>query len=300
MKKIILASTLTLSSFAAMAQEYGSGYDYYGYTNNMVQSQPTTYYTNETSVAEQAEMNYGYMPTAQAETERAWDLKIITGARYASKYSGSKKSEFTIMALPVAQYRLDPWQKLFISLEDGAGYSYSLTRNLELGGGLGYRDGRDSKDANILTGMDDVDSSLTYMAFAKYELGNYKLGLKLEKGMDSSNDGFSTELAAAYSTMLNPQLRIGTRVSAIYGDDTFMEQNYGVSSADAIAGRAAHNASAGFSEASIKTFANYTIEGPHSVTGSVKYTKLLGDAKDSSIVEDDDDISLAVGYAYKF
>tara|TARA_Y100001960_G_scaffold314928_1_gene379775 strand:+ start:19 stop:915 length:897 start_codon:yes stop_codon:yes gene_type:complete len=298
MKKILLSSAITLASTAAFAQDYN--YNYYGYNDQMAQSEPT-YYTNEVTVEEAAEMQYGYMPMQAVNTyERNWDLSVMVGVAHTPEYKGGKDNELKAIIAPKAEYRLDEWQKLYLSLDQGAGYSYALTRNLEIGGGLGYRTGRDSSDASILSGMSDVDDTLTYLAFAKYNMGQYNLGIKMEKGMDSSNDGMSTELSAGYRTKLSPQLVVGTSVSAIYGDDTYMEQNFGVSTADAVPGRSAFNADAGFHEANLKVFSNYNIAGPHNVTASVKYSKLLGDAKDSTIVEDDTSVSAAVGYSYKF
>lgn len=302
MKKYLLATTLTFMSASVFAQDYGYSYSYdefqNSYDNQVVQANEPTYYENQQNMAGQNQ--YNYQPMVEVSEERRWDLSISTGLAYSAEYKGAKDSKTKIFIAPEAEYRLDPWQKLYLSLDEGAGYAYALTDNIEIGGGLGYREGRDSKDATILSGMADIDDSVTYLAFAKYTLNKYELGIKLEKGMDSSNDGFTTEFSAGYKTKLSPKLSVGTKVSAIYGDDTYMEQNFGVSAAQAISGRAAHGTDAGFSEASLKVFSNYHIDGPHNIMGAVKYTKLLGDAKDSSIVEDDTDVSMAVGYSYIF
>lgn len=302
MKKYILSTTLTLMAASVFAQDYGYSYNYNeyqnSYDNQLVQAAEPNYYENQQYMATGNQQSYDYAQTTQED--RKWDLSITTGAHYSAEYKGGNSSETKLFIAPTAEYRLDPWQKLYLSLDEGAGYSYDLTNNVVIGGGLGYREGRDSKDATILSGMQDIDDTLTYVAFAKYKINSYDFGVKLEKGADSSNDGLTTELSAGYKTKLTPKFLVGTKISAIYGDDTYMKQNFGVSTAQAISGRAAHNTDAGFSEAKLKVYGNYNIAGPHNIMGSVGYSKLLGDAKDSTVVKDDTDVSMAVGYSYIF
>lgn len=315
MNKYFLTTALTVASASAFAQGYGYDYNNYNYNYNYnyenqgvtsqpeyIENQPT--YQQQAYTAEPQQQALAAKPMAhnsQAGTaERNWDLSVTVGAAYGAEYKGAKDSETTALIAPKGEYRLDPWQKLFISLDKGVGYSYALTNNLEIGAGFGYRKGRDTKDARILTGLADVDATATYMAFATYNIDAYNLGVKIEKGLDSSNDGMTTELSAGYKTKLSPKLVVGTKLATVYGDDTYMEQNYGVYSANAGVGRGLFDAEGGFSEASLSVFGNYHIKGPHSVMGSVKYTKLLGDAKDSTITEDDTDVSAIVGYTYKF
>jgi len=310
MKKYILATALTAMSATAFAQgfNYENSYDYIYNQSPQPSSQPT-YYENQPIYQQpyvEAQAYQAPAPTNQysqpqaGSYERNWDLKITAGTSYKAEYKGAEDSEFKAIILPEAEYRLDPWQKLFISLDKGAGYSYALTPSLEIGAGLGYREGRDSSDAAVLAGLSDVDNTATYMAFAKYKLKGYNFGIKFEKGIDSSNDGLTAELSAGYATKLTPKLVVGTKLATIYADDTYMEQNFGVTAAQATGFRPQSDAEAGFSEASISVFADYTIKGPHSLTGAVKFSKLLGDAEDSSVVKDDTDQSAVVGYKYTF
>lgn len=308
MKKYILATALTAMSATAFAQgySYDNSYDYIYNQTAQPSSQPT-YYENQPIYQQpyvEAQVYQAPAPAQQYQQagsyERNWDLSVMVGTHYKEEYKGAEDSKFKAIVLPTAEYRLDPWQKLFISLDTGAGYSYALTPSLEVGGGFGYREGRDSSDASVLAGLSDIDDTVTYMAFAKYTLKGYDFGVKFEKGMDSSNDGFTTELSAGYKTRLNPQLVVGTKLATVYADDTYMEQNFGVTAAQATGFRPQSDAEAGFSEANISVFGDYTIKGPHSVMGSVKYTQLLGDAKDSSVVKDDTDLSALIGYKYTF
>lgn len=305
MKKYILTTALTVASAGAFAQSYNYdsyGYDYnYNYGSSNTVAQPEYYENQPVYQAQPQTQNYQPVQNTQAgRQERSWDLAITLGVMNKAEYKGGKDDETKAMILPRAEYRLDPWQKLYLNIDHGAGYAYSLTNNFEIGGGLGYREGRDSSDAAILSGMKDVDDTATFLAYAKYKLNAYDFGIKIEKGLDSSNDGFTTELSAGYKTKLTPKLVMGTSVAAVYGDDTYMEQNFEVTAADATLTRPVSDASSGFHEASLKVYGNYHIKGPHSVMGFAKYTQLLGDAKDSSIVQDDTNISFGAGYVYKF
>lgn len=228
------------------------------------------------------------------------NIEIVAASKYSKKYKGADDYTLNSLIMPNISYKLDDSQKLFLSFENGAGYSYMLTPNLEMGAGFGYRTGRESSDAFILNGMKDVDDTLTYKAFAQYNYEPFSFKTELEKGMKSSNDGLTTKFSAGYKKILTEQLTVGSKIAATYGDSNYMQQTFGVSSADANVNRSAYKPSAGFSEANLDVFAKYNISGPHNIIAGIGYSKLLGDAKNSSIVENETDLSFTTGYSYKF
>lgn len=289
MKKSILMLSFTALTTTAYAQNY----------NNELNATPEV----ETGLAMDMPNDsfYNDTPMHTQQQKRNWDLTLLAGLGYGSKYQGSEGSELKPIIFANGSYNIDSWQYLYLSYENGLGYGFKLTDNLDIGAGLGYRFGRESDDAAILHGLDDVDDTATVNAFAEYKFTpNYKAGIRVSKGLDSSNKGLTTKLYAGYSSKLTEKFTLNTSISTIYGDDDYMEQNFGVSAADATAKRAAHNADSGFSNVSLTVGGNYNIDGPHNILSSVKYTKLLGDAKDSSITEDDTDVALMMSYAYKF
>lgn len=304
MKKYILTTALTVTSAAAFAQNNG-GYNYnYDYNYNPEQYNQGEYFKNEPVYQQEPTSYVAAKPTATQQagsTDRNWSAHLTVGAMNTPEFMGSKDNETKPLIMPTFTYKLDPWQKVYLSVDEGVGYTYSLTNNLELGGGLSLRGGRDSKDSPLLAGLDDVDSTVAYTGFARYKFNkNYRVGIQLAKGIDSTNDGLTTELFAGYARKLNPKTGLDIQVKTVYGDDTFMEQNFGVASANAIPGRAAYDAEAGFYKASVRGALNYHIDGPHSLTAFTQYTKLLGDAKDSTVVEDDSQVTVGGGYTYKF
>ena len=308
MNKYVLTTALSIASTAAFAQNndaysYDYGYEFqpsYGseYNSNVYQQD---YYTNQPIQQTNSYVAAKPVEPQAGNEERPWSAHILLGATSTPEYMGAKDNDVQALILPTFQYKLDPWQRLFISIDEGAGYGYKLTNNLEIGGGLTYRKGRDSSDAFILSGLDDVDDTLAYSAFAKYKFDkNYRLGIQFTKGIDESNDGMSTELFAGYARMLTPKTGIDLFINTKYGDDTFMEQNFGVKSGEATAFRSAYNADAGFYKANLRASINHNLGGPHSITAFTNYSMLLGDAKDSSVVEDEKGVSVGAGYTYKF
>jgi MipA family protein len=232
--------------------------------------------------------------------DKKLNIEIVAASKYSKKYKGADDYTLNSFIMPNISYKLDDSQKLFLSFENGAGYSYMLTPNLEMGAGFGYRTGRESSDAAILSGMQDIDDTLTYKTFAQYNYEPFGFKVELEKGMKSSNDGLTTKFSAGYSKVLNNQLTVGSKISATYGDSNYMQQTFGVSSADANGNRSAYKPSAGFAETNLDVFAKYNISGPHNIIAGIGYSKLLGDAKNSSIVENETDLSFTTGYSYKF
>lgn len=308
MNKYILTTALTVVATSAFAQNndaysYDYGYEYspsYGaeYNSNVYQQD---YYTNQPTQQTSSYVAAKPVEPQAGNEERNWTAHITLGAASTPEYMGAKDNKVSAMILPTFNYKLDPWQRVFISIDEGLGYGYKLTNNLEIGGGLAYRKGRDSSDAAILAGLDDVDPTLAYSAFAKYKLDkNYRFGIQITKGIDESNDGMSTELFAGYARMLTDKTGIDLFVNTKYGDDTFMEQNFGVSAADATGFRSAYKAEAGFYKANLRASVNHSLGGPHSLTAFTNYSMLLGDAKDSSVVEDDKGFTVGAGYTYRF
>lgn len=300
MKKVLLAtvfSSVCMSAFAQSQNPYNYNQEPSVYGNQPVKEEvvyETPYDQSQQYTGPQLGVG---MPQ---KYERPWDLSVMGGVMSKPEYKGSDSNNIDPFLTLNAEYRLNPLNRFFLSMENGLGYGYSLTQNLELGAGLGLRQGRDSSDDVFLSGLADVDDTLTFMAYANYNYGDFNFGIDLEKGLDSSNDGITTKFSAGYMKRVDARLTVGGTVSTVYGNNTYMDQNFSISSADAVAGRPAYDADAGFSEVALKGYVNYNIEGPHNVIATAKYTKLIGDAKDSSVVQDDSNISVTAGYSYEF
>jgi outer membrane scaffolding protein for murein synthesis (MipA/OmpV family) len=87
--------------------------------------------------------------------------------------------------------------------------------------------------------------------------------------------------------MLAPGLIGEAGVSATWASDDYMSNWFGVNSRDATrAGLDTYNASEGFKDASIGGSLSYIFTPAWSITGIASYTRLLQDAEDSPIVQD--------------
>lgn len=303
MKKIILTTALTGLCTSAFAQNYTYEYEYqyqpYEFQQQQIQEealQPSAY-----------QNPYTQSPNVAGVQERNWNASVGMLLATTPEYLGADKNEFKIVPVAVGEYKLDPWQKVFLALGPGsggeyggaAGYEYSLSENLDLGLGMGFRQGRESKDARILSGLEDIDDTLTYMAFAKYNYYDFNFKAKVSKGMKSSNDGFTTKLSAGYKHIASPKLVLTAGLSTTFADSDYMKQNFSTTENSSV-GRTAFKADAGFRDVSLSLGANYKITGPHNIVAGTKFTKLIGDAKKSPVSKDDLNITAAAGYRYKF
>lgn len=232
-----------------------------------------------------------------------WDVTIGVGAEYEPVSPGIDESEVGVLPYVDIEYK----DRFFIKSERGIGaYVLRSQDDPEYGVGfaIGYDEGREESDARKqLDGLGDIDGSAEAIIFAEGELSPVELELELAQGLGSDgHDGFRAEFSAGVDGMVTDRLYLGAGPFITYGDEQYIESYYGVTSqqADRSATYSQYDTDGGFESFGIEANARFMLTQNWSVLGFAEYTRLLGDAKDSPIVDDEGFFSAGTAIAYTF
>lgn len=158
---------------------------------------------------------------------------------------------------------------------------------------------RDASDNDDLAGMDDIDRAYELGLKVSYGAGPLTAFGSVRKGFDG-HEGLTGEIGARYRTDLAERVSLWSGLSLGYGDGDYNDTYFGVSEAEAVPGRPAYDVGGGFNKASITFEARYALTDTLAILGEVEYGKLIGDAADSPVVQDEYQPALRLGIVRRF
>lgn len=182
-------------------------------------------------------------------------------------------------------------------------------RNFTLRLGGGYRFGRDAGDNDALHGMGDIDGQvLARVTLASEPADPRRLGtsygLRYEADISGETDGETLTAFADHALALSPKTTLTLSGNLRWADDDQMQSYFGVSSRQAArSGNARFDAGSGFSDAGLAARLDWSFAEHWILSGRVGYTRLLGDAADSPLVDDEGSANqfvLSTAVAYRF
>lgn len=230
-----------------------------------------------------------------------WDVTIGIGGEYAPVSPGVDKTEIEVLPFFDIEFK----DRYFLKFERGLG-AYLLRSEDEpeyaLGAAIGYAEGRDEADARAeLDGLGDIEEAAEVVLFAEGEIGFVEVELEVAQAL-GGHDGLTVELSAGSDASVTDRLFVSVEPFITYADDKYTESFYGVSPSQAArsATYSQYNTGSGFENYGIELEAHYKITQNWSAFTSASYTKLLGDAKDSPIVDKEGFFGVSLGVAYTF
>ena len=159
---------------------------------------------------------------------------------------------------------------------------------------------RDANDHDALRGMDDISRAGEIGFQVAYDQGPARGYIALRKGF-GGHKGLVGEFGARYQYAATDRLTITPRAEAQFGSDDFTETYFGVTADESItSGYDAYAPGGGIYSAAIGVEARYAVTDTMAVLGEFRYTRLLGDAADSPIVQDKDQPSVRLGVVRRF
>lgn len=171
------------------------------------------------------------------------------------------------------------------------GFSISPSFNM-----VGEREASDNDD---LAGMEDIDRAYELGLKVSYGAGPVTAFGSVRRGFDG-HEGLTGELGAKYRTDLSDRVTLWSGLSLGYGNGDYNDTYFGVAPSEAIPGRPAYDIGGGFNKAAISFEARYALTDNVALLGEVEYGKLIGDAADSPVVQDEYQPSLRLGIVRKF
>lgn len=172
----------------------------------------------------------------------------------------------------------------------------------EAGPLAGWRFGRDEEDGSRLRGLGDVDGGLVVGGYMAYSVGILKPFLSYHHQVTGDDGGGVLRFGAEAKFGLGHGAEMIGTAGASYADANYMDAYFSVTpaqSAASAAGLAAFDADAGVKDVFIGLAATVPLSELWTLRLNAKYTRLVGDAADSPIVESENQFTGGLGLTYR-
>lgn len=237
---------------------------------------------------------------ASAGISGNYRVRASLGAQFVPSFPGAKTVDWL------------PWPKFSIARDDDEFHFSSHDDNIGLAliSSHGFSAGpvgnisNPRKESKVGAPVGDVRSAVEVGVFAQEEIGDrFRLRGELMKGI-RGHDGFVGVLGAdwiirdrdKYLYAIGPRVRIA--------DSDYVRTYFGVSpAASAASGLPVYNPSGGIYGIGVTSAFNHELGGHWGVLGYASYTRLVGDARRSPIVQQlgsPDEFSAGLGLSYTF
>ncbi len=227
-------------------------------------------------------------------------LDLGAGVGAIPDYEGSE--DYEPVFLPFARADLDSGQYLHL-LGNQVKANVLPDDIWSFGPMLQYIPERDDVDNNRVDDMKKVDTSIMLGVFGGVEIDRWNAGIEARQDVADGN-GFLLTLNVGYGMPINDQLRLQFGAFTTYADGDYMNTYFSVDSGDASrSGLKEYDADSGFKDFGFTLNGRYNFYGNWSVMGIFHYTRLIGDAEDSPVVDDEGDANQFFGgviFIYSF
>ena len=240
---------------------------------------------------------------AQNRTETSANKPSVTigaGMLFKPEYSGSDEYDSTPLPMISANKEITPGNTIYLrGLE--AGLDHAFSDQLSAGLVAKYRFERDSSDSSKLAGMRDIDGAIEFGPKIRYQ-ATPQLGLegKLLFDVSDAHEGYTARVGADYAIPLSQVTMLKLDGGVNYGSEDYNNTYYGVTAAEARAGRPAYQPDAGIGSIDAGATVRHAFSQRWSVSARVGAEYLLSDVADSPLVEQEFQPSAMLGIAYTF
>lgn len=217
------------------------------------------------------------------------------------KYEGSK--EYDVIGFPyAAPVGLGEGGRVQFKGADDVRFRVFSYYGFEVGPVAGYRFGRDQDDAHILAGLGDVDGGLVLGGYVAYRAGPAAIFASYNHQVTGDETGGLLRFGVEGKTEVVPQrLWLTAIFGATYADQEYMDAYFGITAAQAAnSSLAAFDADAGIKDVYLQLTGDIALTDRWALKLIGRYSRLLGDAADSPVVESEDQFYGGLGVTYRF
>jgi len=229
-----------------------------------------------------------------AEATGAKENIVGLGIGFAPDYEGSDDMK----AVPLLQARFNFANGMNLGLFGNTlRFDMCPDTTWNVGPMLRYRAERDDVDNDKVDRMESVDAAIEAGAFLNYNIANWVVLFSAATDVSDAHDGSVFDFGVGYRQPLNTQTMLTLFAKGSYASEDYMETYFGVDRGDAVrSGLQPYEADAELKDVALGGLLQYNIDARWGVLGLLQYTKLLGDAADSPLVDDEgSDNQLIVG-----
>ena len=161
---------------------------------------------------------------------------------------------------------------------------------------LQYIQERDDVDNANVDQLDSVDASLMAGGFAGVRMNQFSFSLEAMQDIADGNDGALVRLRGGYRLPMGTGWNASINAFTTWASDDYMEAYFGINQRNAKqSGLQPFSADAGFKDVGISLPVTYSPWERWSIMGAVAYKRLLGDAADSPVVDDEGNANQVIG-----
>jgi len=230
-------------------------------------------------------------PTFAAAPQQGNDLTLGGGVDVTPRYSGSNENRVTTAL--VLDYSMR--NGLFVSTTRGIGYGNNIG-NLDYSAALSYRAGRKDHDVDSdslndgsdnLRGMGDVKGSALGVLGLGYKVTDWlHLQFQAEVPFTERDNGAALHFGILSPLYSGSKDTLSMALTSSWGTSDYMQTYYGVSSSQSAAsGFAPYDAGTGIYAWSMNVDWTHKFNQDWSVVAATGFTQLVGDARNSPIVQ---------------
>ena len=211
-------------------------------------------------------------------------------------YEGSE--DYTVVPLPYLSMRFaNNMSVLWVANKVSANLVPS--RNWMAGPLVEYIRSRADVDNNRVDRLKNVDASLMMGAFVGYRIDRFTFMLEAMQDVADGNDGAVVRLKGSYHMPIDEEWSARFIVYTSWASDDYMETYFGINGADSRrSGLKTYDADSGFKDVGFVVPVTYSPWEHWSFMGAVGYKRLVGDAEDSPVVDDEGDPNQFVAGAF--
>jgi outer membrane protein len=165
------------------------------------------------------------------------------------------------------------------------------------GGVIGeYIAERDDVDNDRVDDLEDVDTSFMLGGFFGFEYANWSASIEAMQDVADGNDGAIVRLNGGYRIPIDQSWNLSLGAFTTWADDDYMEAYFEIDDADSNrSGLSTFSADSGFKDVGLNLLASFKPWEHWGLMGLVSYKRLLDDAEDSPVVDDEGDENQFVG-----
>jgi outer membrane scaffolding protein for murein synthesis (MipA/OmpV family) len=166
----------------------------------------------------------------------------------------------------------------------------------------GYQFGREENDGDLLEGLGDIDDSFVAGGFVGYQWAWFQADVSFHHFFGDT-DGYQIRFGLQAERRVSERVKLTARVGANYADENYTQVNFGITDEQALASpifAEAFEADAGFKDVYGQLGVKVDLDEHWSARASLRYSRLVGDAADSPVIETEDQFTGLFGLSYRF
>ena len=204
---------------------------------------------------------------------------IGVGGAYMPKHLGSKSSKF--QPLPAVDIKRG---RFFVNFQDGIGANLIDREHFTIGAGFVPVDGYRAKD--VPDGIGKLSMGVGGRGFVKARQSGFEATLGLTKVLTGNTQGMLADVSLGYPIMASERLMLMPSIGTTWGDKKHNDRYFGITPSQSLASGLPHfNAKSGLIEAKAEIGIHYRLSDKWMIGTIGGVSTLVGDVKDSPIVE---------------